>query len=453
MTRKKGGATRGPQYADRNATTPQAGRDSGRPVRAQYARPRWLPRVWWGAAVVAATACAGDRSGGAAEREDAARHNPASGRFLYVWAWDADRQSVDFLAVIDGDSRSRGYGSLVTTVPTDVVGRAHHTEHVMPSGGVFFANSFDAGTTFLFDVSDPAHPRIAGSFGARGPYTYPHSFARLPNGNVLATFQNRGEGNRRPGGLVELDPDGGMVRASDAAAPDIDRGIRPYSLVVLPELDRVVSTTTDMRAEVTARSVQVWRLSDLELLKTVVMPAGERGSEPYLPAEPRVLTDGRTVVVNTFTCGLYLLSGLEGTDPEATLIHTFPFQPPRQTCALPVVIGRYWVQTVPAAEALISLDMSDPANPKPVHELRLGDEYRPHWISADPGLPRIVVTGRGAMLHRVLIVQVDTTTGGMVLDPAFRDPGSDRPGVRFDRDRWPHGTTGAAVPHAALFSR
>ena len=77
-----------------------------------------------------------------------------------------------------------------------------------------------------------------------------------------------------------------------------------------------------MRSELTARSVQAWRLSDLELLKTVVLPACERGNEPYLPAEARVLADGRTVVVNTFTCGLYLLSGVDSTDPEATLVHT-----------------------------------------------------------------------------------------------------------------------------------
>lgn len=404
---------------------------------------------------LAAVCCAGDRAGSATERTAAetGEGRPEPARFLYVWAWDADRRSGDFLAVIDADPASPEYGRTITTVATDVVGRAHHTEHVMPSGGVFFANSFVAGTTFRFDVSDPFAPRIAGSFGARGPYTYPHSFARLPNGNVLATFQNRGEGNREPGGLVELDPRGEMLRASDAAAPRVDRGIRPYSLVVLPDLDRVVSTTTDMRAEVTARSVQVWRLSDLELLRTVVLPAGDRGNEAYLPAEPRVLADGRTVVVNTFTCGLYLLSGLEGTDPEARLIHTFPFEPPRQTCALPVVLGPYWIQTVPAADALFSLDLSNPVSPTRVDELRLCANCDPHWISADPNGARIVVTGRGAMQHRVLIVQVDTATGRMTVDSTFRDAGAGVPGVTFDRRQWPHGATGAAVAHGAIFSR
>ena len=27
------------------------------------------------------------------------------------------------------------------------------------------------------------------------------------------------------------------------------------------------------------------------------------------------------------------------------------------------------------------------------------------------------------------------------------------PGVSFTRDRWPHGTTGKAVPHGSVFSR
>ena len=37
------------------------------------------------------------------------------------------------------------------------------------------------------------------------------------------------------------------------------------------------------------------------------------------------------------------------------------------------------------------------------------------------------------------------------LDERFRDPGSDRPGVSFERAEWPHGRTGPARPHGTVF--
>ena len=61
----------------------------------------------------------------------------------------------------------------------------------MPDGNILFANAFRAGTTFLFDVTRPRKPIVASSFVERGAYTFLHSSERLPNGNVLATFQNR----------------------------------------------------------------------------------------------------------------------------------------------------------------------------------------------------------------------------------------------------------------------
>jgi hypothetical protein len=354
---------------------------------------------------------------------------------LYVWSFDTDQESSDFLAVIDADS-----GSLLETVPVGLIGGAHHTEHRMPVGNVFFANSFTAGTTFRFDVSNPRAPRIEGSFVERGPYTFPHSFERLSNGNVLATFHHRDRGSGEPGGLVELDSRGNYLRGADAADPDVDPDLRPYSLAILPELDRVVTTTADMHGELLARSVQLWRLSDLALSKTLLLPKGERGDENFMPAEPRVLADGRSVIVSTFSCGLYLLTELASESPTVTHLKTFPYEPPHR-CALPVRLGDYWVQTVPTSESLVSLDVSDPLHPKLVQELKLGADYRPHWISADSDGDRIVVTGRGAMEHRLLLVRFDPRSGRMELDRS----------ISFDRETWPHGETGTATPHGALF--
>ncbi len=250
---------------------------------------------------------------------------------------------------------------------------------------------------------------------------------------------------------MELDADGNFVRGSDAADP-ADPELRPYSLLVLPEIDRVVTTATDMRGQFNSASIQTWRLTDLSLIKTISLPPGERGDENFLTAEPRLLADGTSIIVNTFNCGMYALEGVEGTEPSAHHVMTFPFER-GQECALPVLIGKYWVQTVPASESLVSLDMSDPRDPQVVQELKLGENYRPHWISEDPAGERIAVTGEGAMLHRALIVRFDRATGTMEVDGEFRSEGSDSPGGQFDREEWPHEASGPAVPHGAIFSR
>ena len=39
------------------------------------------------------------------------------------------------------------------------------------------------------------------------------------------------------------------------------------------------------------------------------------------------------------------------------------------------------------------------------------------------------------------------------IDDRFRDAGASVAGVSFDRADWPHGATGPAVPHGAVFSR
>ena len=357
---------------------------------------------------------------------------------LYVWAFDTNQESSDFLTVIDADREASTYGAILDTLPVGLVGGAHHTEHRMPDGNILFANAFPAGTTFLFDVSRPRAPGVASSFAERGAYTFLHSSERLPNGNVLATFQNRSDGKLEPGGLVELDPQGRYLRGADAADPDVDPQIRPYSLAILPEIDRVISTTADMRGKLLPTSVQLWQLSELRLLKTVLLPPGERGDENQMPAEPRALQDGRSVVVNTFSCGLYLLTELDTAEPVATHLRTFPYEPPHR-CALAARIGDFWVQTVPTSEALVSLDLSDPSAPRLVQELKLGENYRPHWMAADRSGHRIVVTGRGDMEHLVLLVRFDPESGQMEIDSDFRDEGSRAPGVSFERAAWRYG--------------
>jgi hypothetical protein len=116
---------------------------------------------------------------------------PLRPHYLFAWAGDRALQGNDFLAVIDADPASPTYGHLLTTLITDQTTlRVHHTEYTMPESGMLFANDHEAGRTFIFDLKDPLHPRISGSFTDMADYMHPHSYLRLPNGDVLVTFQS-----------------------------------------------------------------------------------------------------------------------------------------------------------------------------------------------------------------------------------------------------------------------
>ena len=376
----------------------------------------------------------------------------ASSDFLYVWASSADSSGPDFLAVYDVRDRpgTDHYGALVATLPVPGRGnRTHHIEHDMPADHQLFANGFGTGQTFVFDLSSPSAPRLVKQFGDVGALMHPHSFWRLPSGNVLATFQVQHDAEGpAPGGLVELTPRGDVVRSGSSNYPGVDRRIRPYSAVVLPDIDRVVVTTTDMDKRDSTRALQFWRLSDLSVQHTIELP----GAQGYASAEPRLLSDGKTVLVSTFTCGLYLLRDIASAEPKARLVASFP-RKPGTACAVPVVVGNYYLITVPAWSAVVSLDVTDPTHPREVSRLTLGSEDVPHWIGIEPSHQRLVITGYAAMKTRVLIARFDHTTGKVTLDERFHAAGSAEPGFRMEGVLWPHGGNGAAMPHGAVFSR
>lgn len=391
-----------------------------------------------------AVACAGAQAALPARASD----------YLYLWTASADTTQPDFLAVIDVRPTGARYGRVVATVP--VPGRKnvpHHTEHVLSGDGTLFANGFDSGQSFVFDLSTPAAPRVSAQFGPVRGMMHPHSFVRLPNGNVLATFQMQHAGNATlPGGLAELTPSGDVLRTASANAPGVDPRVRPYSAAVMPAIDRVFTTTTDMDGKDEINDVQLWRLSDLALLSTFTLPNGPRGNEGALTAEPRLLADGKSLLVSTFNCGLYLVRGLDTPSPTATLVSSFP-QKPETSCAIPVIVGHYYLVTVPAWNAVVSLDISDPARPREVSRVTLGADDVPHWISIEPNHQRLVITGYAGMQHRVVLATFNERTGALAIDSRFGDADTTTPGLRMDRKRWPHGGAAKGIPHGAVFSR
>jgi hypothetical protein len=149
---------------------------------------------------------------------------------------------------------------------------------------------------------------------------------------------------------------------------------------------------------------------------------------------------------------LYLMEGLDTDAPSGRLVASFP-RKQGTYCAIPVVAGDYYLVTVPAWSAVVSLDISDSAAPREVSRLTLDPDDVPHWIAISPDQRRVVVTGYGAMKNRVLIARFDPAMGRLSLDERFREEGAVEPGFRFDGRTWPHGGSAAGIPHGAVFSR
>lgn len=400
------------------------------------------------------------------------RQNVGPAPLLYIWAGSLDQgpNGTDFLAVVDSDPDSPSYGEVLATEPVGVAGtNPHHAEPVTPAGAPLFANGYDAGRTFLFDLSEPGDPRLTGEIAPVPGFEYPHGFLRLDDGEVLATMQYGDEsipGN--PGGLARFDPDGNLISAVSAADPAFEgEVIRPYAVEAIPTLDRVVTTSRTMHIsmERSADLVQIWRLSDSALLHTLRVPRVEPVSEPECvigvgdmceagqypaeaqPFESRLMDDG-SVLMNTLMCGIYRINEIDSSEPDIEVVLNYP---ELFGCSVPTVFNDFLVLPVMFSETILVVDISDPDNIKEVSRFDTPG-YQPHWAVSDPGASRVVVTSSGtAPTYTVLMFDIDPESGHLTLDESFGSSEFPKAGVSFYRDSWPHGESGTAIPHAALF--
>jgi len=381
---------------------------------------------------------------------------PHPARYLYVWAGTGHpptQAGTDFIAVLDADPASPSYGQVLRATSLAEGGlMPHHSEFTLPAGRPFFANDFSTGRSFLIDAHDPQSPRLLKTIDSIPGYRHPHSFARLADTLVYATLQF-GDSTRagNPGGLAEFSADGRLLRTAssrDSSFPGAR--IRTYGITLLPMIDRVLTTSSPMDTEQTAHVVQIWRLSDLTLLKTLAVPGIPGDSVEHYPFEARTLSDGRTVFLNTYYCGFYRITGLDQAEPRIELVLSMR-EPRRIGCSVPVQTGRFWVMPIAYSHLLVTLDLSDPSHPREVSRLPTDSTFYPHWLAADPGTDRLILTEQADGPPRLLMLRLNRSTGQLSWDPGFRDAGASRPGVSFDRPTWPNGLAGMAMPHAALF--
>ena len=441
-----------------------------------FATPRRLldaTRAFAGAAASLIFAIAlGCRAPQSPPRPTASAESPAP--FLYIWAGDKDERDSDFLAVVDVRRESPTYGQVLNTVPVGMTGTLpHHLEYtVPPDGQTLFANGHHHEQVFRFDLTDRERPKLVGTMERAGTLRYPHDFARLADNSLLVGYLRSDGPSPTPGdtntpgnhgGVARVSPDGRVLRWASAADTSLRFPMRAYAFAVLAGVDRFVVTSAPMMEDQSADVVQVWRLSDLTLLHTLPVPPAELPNGKVLakghtyPFEPRVMPDG-SVLLSTYGCGFYRMTEVASATPRIRSVYTVDVPEQRvpsdrrAACGVPVVRGRYWVMPIGRLNMLVTLDIADPARPREVSRLMTDSSFRPHWSAFDPGSRRIVVGAENGGENRMLMALLDPQTGALSWDDSFRSPDGAL-GLSFVRDRWPHGVTGEAFGHAALFSR
>ncbi len=392
------------------------------------------------------------------------------GHYLFAWAGDRAGEGEDFIAVIDADPASADYGRPVASAASGIrTQQVHHTEYWMPESGLLFANDHMAGRTVVMDVRDPLHPQVHASFGDIGGFSHPHSFLRLPGGHVLASFQLEGHMVHSMGasteaqmvaantsfeavkgvhgGIVEMDQEGHLIRAASTAdATRPDDLLMAYSLLPMPDIDRVIVTNSSMRDEdPIGHTYQIFRLSDLKLLSTNNLDAGPGRYGEINPEEARRGPDG-SVYVQTTGCGIERITGIASNHPRSELVYQFP----GSFCGVPSIVSHYLIQTVRLTHAVVVLDLTKPDRPVEVSRVVLDGVIAPHWTGYDAKTHRVAVTGYGE--NRLFMLSFDPATGALAVDKRFHDQAG-RPGFDFNDRSWPHGWSGSAVAHGVVFSR
>ena len=393
--------------------------------------------------------------------------------YLLVFAGDADYADEDFLAVVDLRPGSATSGQVLTTTPLGLTGSMpHHMEYALPPPGeLLFMNAHHHEQTLLVDTSNPLKLQIVRRLAPPAPYRFTHDYTRLANGNRLVGFLRSEGASPQPnddlspgghGGIAEYSATGDLLRSASAAVDGYREPIRPYAFAPLPAADRVLTTSAKMMENFSADVVQVWRYSDFKLLHTIKVPPGATLDGTPLPGaakipfEPRLMRDG-SVLFNAYGCGLYRVTDIASEQPSVQHVYTIQVPEPtgaddiRGACGIPVIAGNYWIMPVGRAHALVTLDISDPAHPREVARFDTAPDFNPHWLAADPASSRLVVGAELGGEQGMLILDLDQASGRLTAAAGIVSADG-RPGyVNLAVNDWPHGATGPAWGHAALF--
>ena len=117
-----------------------------------------------------------------------------------------------------------------------------------------------------------------------------------------------------------------------------------------------------------------------------------------------------------------------------------------------MVFGHYWINPAGKLHSVVVLDIANPASPREVFRLKTPDTFNPHWLARDPQSNRLVLGAELGGEEGFFILRFDDQTGQLTFDPALSGEGQ-AGYVSLKKPTWPHGASGAAWGHAALFLR
>jgi len=400
--------------------------------------------------------------------------------YLFVFAGDQDTEDPDFLAMINVDPASETRGEPISSVSIGLKdSMPHHMEYVAPPvGEPVFMNAHHHQLSLIVDIESPRALTVEKAFKPPASLRYPHDYKRTPNGTRLVGFLRSEGASPDPsealepgghGGIAEYTVDGEFIRSVSAAVPGLEKAVRPYAFALLPEQDRFLVTSAPMHENSWPDVVQIYRYSDFTLLHTLELPVGRLSNGEVQEGSqragfgPRVLDDG-SVFLNTYGCAFYHVTGIETDAPNVSMVHTVKTKAAksddyiRGACGIPVRVGNFWVQPVGAPHVVVVLDISDPTAPKEVFRLKTPRTFNPHWLGKDPLGNRLILGSELGSEQGFFMLRFDEETGALAFDKAFKGKqkglflSRKHDGyVSFDRPAWPHGETGMAFGHAAIF--
>jgi hypothetical protein len=319
--------------------------------------------------------------------------------YLYIWAGHVDHEIADFLAVIDFDEDSPGYGRVINTVPLPGPGATFNEPHhmhlsadgsILGCGGLLSVLSGQPGI-FFFDMSNPLKPRFLFSTSDKFS-SITDDFFPLAQGGFLITQMGSANGDA-PGRVVEFDR---MLRqvGSWPSSPPPD-GFNPHGISVRPELNLMMTSDFILPDStlnvvpgppVVRNTVRVWDFKSRTILKTIQAPAAMGTMDVKLiPGDPH----GRAYTAGMFNGLIYLVDPIAGTATPA--FDTSPqggmpqiLQITHDGCRL--LTGLF------ESGRIIMLDIMHRSELRQLAALDLGDGAGPHNIVLMDGDSRLIVT-------------------------------------------------------------
>jgi len=329
--------------------------------------------------------------------------------------------------------------------------------------------------SLIVDISDVSALTVNKVLSPPPSFRFPHDYARTESGTRLVGFlrsdgaspdaeEDLNPGNH--GGIAEYSQSGELLRTVSSAADSIDKPIRPYAFAFLPEIDRFVVTSAPMTEASWAEVVQIYRYSDFKLLKTIELPVEgltpgpERWTAQATGFGLSRLNDG-SVFMNTYECSFYHLSEIGTEIPQIKRVHSVEADSSGKTphsCGIPVLVNDFWIQPIGKAQSVAVFDINDPQSPKEIFRLETPDDFNPHWLSKDPQSNRLILGAEFGGEVGFYVLRIDENTGALDFDDDFQGAKSgflfkskSKGYISLERSEWPHGSTGDAWGHAALF--